>query len=147
MAFADNHWAGPQVFLQGGGTNITTSGNTHESEIAPVVFEDSGFPSDFDPHRLEIWTDLDRHGQPVYYEQGDMTTHQGLLYLCIESGSHTGKEPPSFPSTWQLQANPADDVRLAPTSPHQHVGLLDRLFLFVDGFESGDATAWDSITP
>ncbi len=147
MVFTDNHWAGPQVFLQGGGGNISTSGNVHEGEIAPVVFEDWGFPLDFDPHRLEIWTDLDRHGQPVSYQEGDMVLHQGLLYLCIEPGSHTGKEPPNHPATWALQPAPADDVRLAPVSPHQHVGLLDHPFLFVDDFETGDTAAWSSTTP
>jgi hypothetical protein len=46
--------------------------------------------------------------------------------------------------TSQLENDPVDDVRLAPTSPHQHADLLDRPFLFVDGFEAGDAAAWSS---
>lgn len=147
MVFADNRWAGPQDFLSGGGTNISMSGNVHEGAIAPVVFSDWGFPANFDPHRLEIWTDLDRHGQPVFYSAGDLAMHVGLLYLCIEPGAHTDKEPPSHPATWALQPDPVDDVRLAPTSPHQHAGLLDRPFLFVDGFDTGDTTAWSSTTP
>ena len=51
--------------------------------------------------------------------------HEGNFYLCIEAGTHSGKEPTSNPATWQLLPVPGDDVRLAPGSSHTGVGLLD----------------------
>jgi hypothetical protein len=64
--------------------------------------------------------------------------------MALESPARAGA---STPLTRQLENDPVDDVRLAPTSPHQHAGLLDRPFLFVNGFEAGDATAWSSTVP
>jgi hypothetical protein len=147
FVFADNRWSGPQSLLDPVGGNAALSGNVHEASIPSVVFVDWGLPPALDPSRLETWTAATSDGAPVFYSQGDFVMHVGALYRCIASGSHTGAEPTANPAIWQLQPAPADDVRLAISSPHQQVGLLDRPHLFADSFETGDVTGWSASQP
>lgn len=145
IQFIDNRWQGPQTFAQVAGSNVVQSGNLNTS-LPPIEFVDSGFPAAFDYLRLERWTALSIHGDPVFYEQGDFVMHGELFYECIEPGSHTNKEPGANPATWVERPLPPDDFRLTPSSPYQGVGLLDGQRLFSDGFESGDASTWSTST-
>ena len=43
--------------------------------------------------------------------------------------------------------SPSDPLVITNTGGQVRVGLLDRPFLFVDGFEAGDTTAWSSTAP
>lgn len=145
IEFLNNRWQGPQTFAQVAGSNVVQQGNVNGT-LPPIEFRDSGFPADFDYLKLEQWTDLSLHGDPVFYDAGDFVMHLGLLYECIEAGSHTDKEPGLHPATWSERPLPPDDYRLAPSSPYQGVGLLDGQRLFADGFESGDVLGWSGAT-
>ncbi|MEM7587317.1 MAG: hypothetical protein AAF560_28275 [Acidobacteriota bacterium] len=142
IELTNNLWDGPQSFFAASGGNVVASGN-QPATIPPVVFVDSGFPADFDYLLLEIWTDVDSHGEPVLYEVGDYVSYDSVLYRCLEQ--HSGRIPPDRPDTWQPLSTPPDDYRLRPDSPFQGYGLLDNLVetdLFADGFEGGDTSAW-----
>ncbi|MAB78613.1 MAG: carbohydrate-binding protein [Planctomycetes bacterium] len=113
--------------LNGTVGNITATGNSRGT-VNPVTFNDfMGLPADVDYLLIERWsaTSSRAGGAPTIYNLGDYVMHEGNLYLCIEAGAHSGKEPAIFPSTWQPLALPGDDVRLAPGSAHAGVGLLD----------------------
>lgn len=141
----DNRWQGDDTFAQiAGGAMVSQSGNVNEP-IPPVQFVDSGFAADFDYLLLEMWTDVTAGGAPVTYQAGDYVTYQGVLYRAL--ASNTNMLPPTSPGVWQPLPMPADDVRLTPSSPFQGYGLLDNVAntaLFVDGFESGDTSAWSA---
>ncbi len=142
IELTSNVWEGPQSFFAAAGDNVLASGNLH-APIQPVRFMDSGFAVDFDYLLLEIWTDVDRNGVPVFYEVGDYVTYDSVLYRC--SQAHTDRSPPDHPATWEAMPTPPDDMRLHPASPFQDYGLLDNPrneFVFSDGFESGDVSAW-----
>ena len=146
ITFRNNRWQGPQDFAHVAGSNVVQDGNVN-GEVADIVFRDSGFPADFDYLRLELWTDLSLHGDPVFYTQGDYVMHLGRFYENVEAGSHTGKEPGQHPATWQELPLPPDDFRLALSSPYQGIGLLDGQRLFSDGFEGGDTNRWSAAVP
>jgi len=107
--------------------NITAAGN-RRGLVSPITFNDfMGLPSHVDYLLIERWcaTSSRAGGAPTVYNFGDYVMHLGNLYLCIEAGTHSGKDPTSNPATWQLLPLPRDDVRLAPDSVHAGVGLLD----------------------
>lgn len=146
MVFTDNTWSGPQGLLPDNPSpNISETGSLNGS-FSPVTFMDSGFPSDFDYHRLEIWTDVDINGMAVHYEVGDYVVDNGqpgggTLYRCVQA--NTDRPPSANPSFWTAQQPFPDDLRLHPTSPFQGFGLLDAADgIFFDGFESGSTSAW-----
>jgi hypothetical protein len=152
MSFTDNTWSGPQVFLQSSNTpNILASGNLQVGAIPDLEFYNSGLPSDFDYHRLEIWTALDEDGSPVSYEVGDHVLDSqvpggGTLYRCLQANS--GLIPANNPQAWEALPVLADDLRLHPLSPFQGFGLLDAPDpVFIDGFESGGLGGWSDIGP
>lgn len=146
MAFVDNVWAGPQVFLSSSTPNISVSGTLHPAAIEPIQFMDSGFPADFDYHRLEVWTAEDINGAAVVYQVGDYvldsgTPGGGSLYRAVSINTNT--PPAGNPAVWSAVAPLPDDLRLHPLSPFQGYGLLDVVAtIFADGFESGDTSAW-----
>ena len=114
--------------LNGTVGNITATGNSREP-VDPVTFRDfMGLPADVDYLLIERWaatSGLDGDA-PTLYHEGDFVMHRANLYLCIEPGTHSGKDPLNHPSTWQLLPVPGDDVRLTPWSAHAGVGLEDR---------------------
>ena len=113
--------------LNGTVGNITATGNSR-GPVEPVTFNDfMGLTADVDYLLVERWsaTSSRAGGAPTLYHLGDYVMHRANLYVCIEPGTHSGKDPTSHPSTWQLMALPGDDVRLAPGSAHAGVGLLD----------------------
>ena len=115
--------------LNGTVGNVTATGNVRAA-VSPVIFHDfMGLPADVDYLLIERWTSTSglAGGAPVLYSMGDYVLHEGNLYLCIEPGNHTAKEPTIHPATWQLLALPGDDVRLAAGSAHAGMGLLDTL--------------------
>ncbi|MEM7052195.1 MAG: right-handed parallel beta-helix repeat-containing protein [Acidobacteriota bacterium] len=150
MRFVDNTWTGPQTFITASTPNIITSGNTQAS-FAPVRFLDSGFPADFDYHRLEVWTATRPDGQAVTYGVGRYVTDigqpgGGTIWRSLAVNSN--QPPANNPAVWEEVPPPADDYRLHPDSPFQGIGLLDTgRSIFADGFESGDATLWSVARP
>jgi hypothetical protein len=113
--------------LNGTVGNITATGNSR-GPVDPVTFHDfMGLPATVDYLLIERWsaTSSRAGGAPTVYNMSDYVMHEANLYLCIEAGAHSGKEPTSNPATWQLLRVPGDDVRLAPGSSHTGIGLLD----------------------
>jgi len=127
--------------LNGSVGNITATGNSR-GPVDPVTFEDfMGLPAAIDYLLIERWsaTSSRAGGAPTVYHLGDYVMHRADLYLCIEPGSHSGKDPSTHPATWQLLPSPGDDVRLAPTSAHAGVGLLDVPMSGVTAYGAGVA--------
>ena len=113
--------------LNGTTGNITAIGNAR-GPVEPVEFQDfMGLPASVDFLLIERWSANSglAGGAPTVYHQGDYVMHEARLYVCLAPGSHSGLEPPLHPGTWQPLPIPADDVRLAPGSPHAGVGLHD----------------------
>jgi hypothetical protein len=114
----------------GASGNVVATGNTR-GVVAPVAFNDFGFPPDFDYLRVELWTATCSRcsdpSTPVYYQPGDYVLHHGVLYRNISGGPVTQTVPGTAPQVWESLGFPPDDVRLAPGSPYQGLGLLDRL--------------------
>ncbi len=110
--------------------NVTATGNVRGS-VAPVIFNNFGFPAGFDYLSVELWTDVCSRcpdpGTPVTYQPGDYVMHLGTLYRNVSSGPVTGTVPGTNSQVWQSLGFPPDDVRLAPSSPYQGFGLLDRV--------------------
>jgi uncharacterized protein YjdB len=132
LIFNDNIRDGGQDFIDVlGGNNGTTShvsasGNATVANIAPVQFSDPNFPAQFDWSTVELWDDYSQWWDiPIYYQYGDYVYQNGNLYKCIQAGTHTGINPSTSPSTWQLQTPMTDDFRLHSSSPYQSMGLLD----------------------
>lgn len=114
----------------GSSGNVVASGNIRGT-VAPVAFNDFGFPPDFDYLRVEMWTATCGRcpdpSTPVYYPPGDYVMHLGVMYRNISGSSITGTVPGTAPQIWEDLGYPPDDVRLAPGSPYQSMGLLDRV--------------------
>ena len=126
MEIFNNVWDGPATTIATPRDNVVASGNVH-GPSAPIVFAGSGFPADFDYSLVELWAQWSglNAGAEIFYNPGDYVMHEGQLYQCIGSEAHTDKKPTDHPEIWQLLPLPADDVRLAPDSPYQGIGLLD----------------------
>jgi len=145
VEFTNNQYEGDQFFINGWADpnqergNIIGSGN-QRTTLPSVRFENSGFTDDFDWLRLEIWTPEDFNGMPVSYEEGDVVSVDGDLFVCAAPGGcGAGLDPtdPANASIWTLRPAPADDVRLSLDSPIRNVGLLDSTGdIFTDRFES-----------
>jgi hypothetical protein len=74
--------------------------------------------------QLEWWTaiaTLSPDKTPVTYPAGFVVLHKGKLYQATAPSQ--GKEPDLNPASWKPLPEPADDVRLAPGSPHKSLGL------------------------
>jgi hypothetical protein len=132
----DNHFELPVNLTNrfagenGSAGNLTATGNVR-GPVAPVVFNNFGFPASFDYLSVELWTDVCSRcpdpSTPVYYQPGDHVMHLGILYRNVSSAPVTGTVPGTNPQVWQSLGFPPDDVRLAPSSPYPGFGLLDRV--------------------
>jgi len=104
--------------------SVTESNNTN-AEVPPVEFRDFMLPElEADLRKLEWWTPtatLSPDMRAVAYEVGAVVVHQGALYRALAQS--TGKPPDENADVWQVLPDPADDVRLAPGSPHQGLGV------------------------
>ncbi len=134
ISFVDNRWDAEVSLVNalpdGDGTdgNVSGSGNARE-EVQPVRFVDfMGWEEDTDPLLLEQWTassEIPLGGAAVSYQPGDYVMHDGQLYRSIADAPQSGLVPSDHPEAWELLPLPVDDVRLAPTSAHAGIGLLD----------------------
>lgn len=127
MSFAlTNRFAGEN----GTSGNVVATGNTR-GVVAPVAFNNFGFPPEFDYLRVELWTATCGRctdpSTPVSYPPGDYVMHQGVMYRNVSGAPVTGTVPGTDPAVWEDLGFPPDDVRLAPGSPYQGLGLLDQV--------------------
>ena len=105
--------------------NITGSGNTTVSAIAPYPFVDLGLDPAMDFLRVELWTEQATVGrqEAVSYTTGDIAIVAGVMYEALQDSS--GAWPPEHPDSWRPLPLPADDVRVSRGSDHEGIGLLD----------------------
>jgi len=79
---------------------------------------------DEDYRRLEWWTaraTLSPDQRVVVYAAGARVLQGGTI--CEALSENQEKEPASNPDVWRALPPPADDVRLAPDSPHARLGI------------------------
>lgn len=135
IVFEDNTWEGPAKMTnalpdEGNGTsdNISGTGNTRITSAAPS-FVDAGLPDTFDWLNLEMWTDVASlgDGSPVSYAQDEVVTHMGLAYQCALDPCPAGRVPPDHPDTWTPLGALPDDVRIAPGTEYEALGLQPHL--------------------
>ncbi|RYZ10371.1 MAG: right-handed parallel beta-helix repeat-containing protein [Myxococcales bacterium] len=104
--------------------SVTESDNTM-AEVPPVEFRDFMLPEvDEDVRKLEWWTPtatLSPDMRAVTYDVGAVVVHRGTLYRALVRSS--GEAPGENADAWEKLPAPADDVRLAPGSPHQGLGV------------------------
>jgi hypothetical protein len=104
--------------------SVTESDNT-QAEVDAVRFRDFMLPElDEDVRKLEWWTTtatLSPDQRAVTYAAGAVVVHGGTLYRALVD--NTGKAPDESPDAWEKLPEPADDVRLAPGSPHSGLGV------------------------
>jgi len=109
---------------------VSASGNVRGT-VSPVAFNNFGFPADFDYLSVEMWTAkcgrCSDPNTPVSYQPNDYVMHRGVLYQNVSGTPVTGTEPGTAPLVWKSLGYPPDDVRLAPGSPYQGLGLLDKV--------------------
>jgi hypothetical protein len=121
----DNVYDAPFPFVLWSFPENVTLENNDEGTVEKVRFADfMGDAIDESYRKLEWWTPtatLHPDQPSVVYEPGDFVVHQGVLYQALEQNS--GKEPSAHPEIWKALPPPADDVRLAPNSPHSGLGV------------------------
>ncbi len=107
--------------------SVTQENNVNQP-VARGKFRDFMTPAlDGNYRNLEFWTDIATMSpdqRAVTYHPGDFVMYQGKLYEAITTNS--GKPPDVNPSDWKALPDPADDVRLAPDSPHPGLGIRAR---------------------
>jgi hypothetical protein len=120
----DNQYEASFPFVKWTFPSVTQQNNTSQ-RIERVKFRDFMVPAlDLNYRQLEFWTDtatLSPDNRAVTYDAGDFVVHLGILYEALTR--NTGKKPHENPADWRPLPPPADDVRLAPDSPHVGMGI------------------------
>ncbi|APR78236.1 carbohydrate binding domain protein [Minicystis rosea] len=124
-----NTWEGQRKIIYNPPSFVTQSNNTNAA-VAPVVFQDLGLPAGTEPLSLQLWAASSAAwagGGPIVYAPGDLVFDMGHLYRCTKATSAGATRPFKDTSgSWEDLGMPADDVRLAPSSPHAGIGLLEK---------------------
>jgi hypothetical protein len=120
----DNVVEGPYPFIAWLFPSVEAEGNT-SAAVAQVRFREfMGAYLDADYRRLEWWTaraTLSPDQRAVVYPAGAHVLQGGTLYEALSENQE--KEPAANPDAWRALPPPADDVRLAPDSPHAGLGI------------------------
>ena len=127
ISFTGNKWEGSRALLSGiqeNGTrmNITATGNARGT-VPEVTFVNWGYPN-VPTSKLTLWGDVATlaPGMPmIQYAVGDLVMHDGQLFRA--KTANTNKVPPANPADWEQLARPADDVRVAPGSTYEGMGV------------------------
>lgn len=127
VVFSDNSLeAGTELLsgiaLNGSKGNISATGNT-SGEVEAVTYVASGFP-DVLTGKLSAWgatasLAADKHA--IQYAAGDLVMFDAQLYQA--KSANTGKSPAENPTIWQKLPTPADDLRVAPGSTYEGLGV------------------------
>ncbi|MFO0734489.1 MAG: right-handed parallel beta-helix repeat-containing protein [Labilithrix sp.] len=124
-ALTDNVTDGAYPFFAYTPPAVATLTNNTKATVPRVQFRDFMGPTlDENYRKLEWWTDKMTlaPGQPAMsYRKGAIVVHLGTLYEAL--ADTTGQKPDTSPQAWRALSAPADDVRLAPGSPHGDRGL------------------------
>ncbi|MDQ3032205.1 MAG: right-handed parallel beta-helix repeat-containing protein [Myxococcota bacterium] len=133
IVFSDSTWdtatAPVSRFAERAMANLTVESSVVAGTVGRLRFRDfMPIPEAVEDVRIEMWTDTARRAAspppPVTYEPGDYVVHEDVVYECLRTS--TREVPPDHPTAWRALGVPVDDVRLAPGSPHEGVGLRDR---------------------
>jgi hypothetical protein len=104
--------------------SVTETGSSM-AEVPAVEFRDFMTPElDADVRQLEWWTPvatLHPEMVAVTYAKDAVVVHHGVLYRALSE--NTDQAPDQNPGVWEELPAPADDVRLAPDSPHAGLGV------------------------
>ncbi len=123
-----NTWEGTRKVIYNPPAFVTQTNNTNAA-VAAVVFQDLGLLRDTPPLSLQMWAATSASwagGGPIVYVPGDLVLDMGHLYKCAKATAAGDPRPFGDASgKWEDLGVPADDVRLAPSSPHAGIGLLD----------------------
>ncbi len=117
----------PAQVLHTTGANVNGANNVNTA-IGEIQFNDLGWPGSGNYFTLEIWEPVDKHGQPIEYQSGDLVLHLGDLYAAnsaIDYAVIAHTPPEADPTHWSPRPRMRDDVRLAPGAAHLGIGLLD----------------------
>jgi hypothetical protein len=120
VTFSGNRWDADLDLVVGG--TVEEMGNTQEA-VEPIAFVDSGYP-DEPTQRLEAWTAVSTlaPGMPArVYEPGDLVMYDGTMYRCLEQND--GVPPPEDTAVWEALPDPIDDLRVAPGSAYEGLGI------------------------
>jgi hypothetical protein len=127
IAFTNNTWEGGEAITYGlAGPDgaqgaVTATGNTMGS-VTPIAFRDA---LDVSETGIEFWTPStprNPSNPPRTYEPGETVEYEdGVLYRCTKE--NTNHPPPDHADEWTASPPPADDLRLAPGSPYEGIGL------------------------
>ena len=122
---SDNVVDAPYPFFAYTPPAIATLTNNTKATVPRVAFRSfMGSVLDEDYRRLEWWTDRATRapGSPIVtYPLGALVMHSGVLYEALAQNAE--KKPDENAAIWKPLAAPADDVRLASTSPHSGLGV------------------------
>jgi len=120
----DNLVDGPYPFIKWLSPSVVAENNS-SAAVAPVRFRDfMGAYLDEDYRRIEWWTaraTLSPDQRAVVYPAGALALQGGTIYEALAENQE--KEPAANPDVWRALPAPADDVRLAPGSPHAGLGV------------------------
>jgi hypothetical protein len=107
-----------------GGATVGT-GNVKQ-EPAPPEFVNSGYPAGHHPLDIEIWTPAATLGNQaaVSYPRGMIVMYRGAPYQCERELCLPSERPDMSPAAWRTLPMFADDVRIAPGSEYDGVGLV-----------------------
>lgn len=123
--FTDNVADSPYPFYAYAPASNVTLTNNELAAVPRIAFRDfMNAAIDESYRRLEWWTPtatLAAGAPPMTYPVGRFVVDEGILYEAIAES--TGKKPKDHPEAWKVLPAPADDVRLAPGSPHAGLGL------------------------
>jgi len=110
------------IELNGSKANISASDNVNAA-VEPVVFVDSGYP-DVPTSALSAWgatATLAADMHAIEYAPGDLVMSDGQLYRAKIASENL--LPADHPEAWEKLALPADDLRVAETSPYADMGV------------------------
>lgn len=120
----DNEVDAPFPFIKWTFPSVTLEGNS-AAPLPRVEFRDFMTAKlDENYRQLEWWTataTLSPDQRAVVYPEGAFVMHRGKLYRALQENQ--GQPPDAHPETWAPEPDPADDVRLAPSSAYAGLGL------------------------
>jgi hypothetical protein len=106
-----------------GTRNSIVAQNNVSASVTPVAFMNSGYP-DVPVARLSFWgsvATLAVNQPAITYAEGDLVVHDAELYRA--RAENTNEVPSENGDVWEKLPLPADDVRVAPGSAYEAMGI------------------------
>jgi hypothetical protein len=124
-----NTWEGPNHLTAGlpsgnGTTGTVTASANVNAAVAPVEFENSGYPAGKSTQSLEIWAakaTVDPAAPAITYAPGALVMANAEMYECTKAS--TNEPPAEHPESWKKLATPVDDVRVKTGTAYAGLGV------------------------